>query len=165
MIYYLKVKFLLSRGSTDGEIQRNHCRRSAQFSRYCGDVIAGDGANVAGQIYNFRGGQRRRKRGHHARAGHGQLHIAEAQEGVAAEENIVAAHRCDRARRVDRGIALHQHHSCHVSRHQMCVIAARRGGAALRGHKSEALNLRGKWLQGTCGETRKYQRGFNRLQR
>src|SRR2546427_13204636 len=102
-------------------------------------MVAGDGTDRAADVDNFRGGKIGRKRGDHAAARHGNLNVAEIQKRMATEINMIGLHRRDRARGIDRGIALNKNHAGHVSGNEMSIIRLRRSCAAWG--RGEAVSL------------------------
>src|SRR6266851_8480447 len=104
-------------------------------------MVAGDGADGAANVDDFRGGKIGRKGGDHAAAGHRNLNVAETQKRMAAEIHFVGSHRGDRTRGVDGGIALNENHSGHVSGNKMSIIGLRRSCTALSRDETVALEL------------------------
>src|SRR5260370_4347792 len=104
-------------------------------------MVAGDGADGAANVDDFRGSKIGRKGGDHAATRHGNLNVAETQKRMAAEIHFVASHRGDRARGVDGGIALNENHSAHVSGNEMSIICLRRSTAAFRRDQTLAVEL------------------------
>ena len=95
----------------------------------------------------------------------GKLHIAQAQEGMPAQINLIRANRRNRARRADRSVALHQHHPRHVARQKMRVVRFWRSRATLRRNESEALQLPRELPQSFRLIARKNQWCFDGFQR
>ena len=104
-------------------------------------MVAGDGADGAGHVDDFRGGKIGGKGRDHVAARHRKLHVTKTQERMAAEKNAVSLDGGDGASRIDGGIALHQNHAGHVAGHQVGILRAGGCGAALRGHQAVALDL------------------------
>ena len=83
---------------------------------------------------------------------------------MAAEINAIGLHGRNRARGIDRGVALNQDHARHVSGHETTIIGARRCRAALRSDDPIALQLIRELLQRCRLETGENERCFNGLE-
>src|SRR5260370_1303320 len=102
-------------------------------------MVAGDGADGAADVDDFRGSKIGRKGGDHAAARHGNLNVAETQKGMAAEIDFLGSYCGDRTRGVDGGIALNENHSGHISGNEVSIIGLRRSCAALSRDEAVAL--------------------------
>ncbi len=147
VIDHIEVQFLLTDWRGDVEIQRNHRWRSAKFSGDRCEVIAGNGADRAANIDDFRGCEIGRECGEDSAACHRELDGTKIEKGMAAEKNTVSLHGGDSAGGVDGRVALHQDHSSHVAGNEMGVFRAGRGRAALCRDEAVALDLRSELLQ------------------
>src|SRR6202790_3512309 len=152
------MQFFLGRAVRDDEIERDHGGSSAQFSGDGGEVVTGDGADGAADIDDLCGSQAGGKSGDNPAAGHGEGHLPEAQEGMAAEVHPVGLDSGDGAGGIDGGVALNENHASHVTGDQVRVFRARSGGAALGGDETVVLDLRGKLLQSRGLKTGENQR-------
>src|SRR6266853_6812644 len=70
MIDDFEMQFLLADFCIYAEVERNHRRGSAEPAGNRGEMVAGDGADGASHIHNFRGSKVGRKGGEHAAARH-----------------------------------------------------------------------------------------------
>ena len=128
-------------------------------------MVAGNRADRAADVDDFGGSELRGKRGDDLRASHGELHVAEAQKGMAAEINLICADRGDGARGTDRRVALHQDHASHVAWEEMTVIGLGCGGAALSGDEPVTLKLASELAKGFGLIAGENERGLDGLQR
>src|SRR5882762_10145472 len=103
MIDDLEMQFLLADFGIHAEVERNHRWRSAEPAGNRGEMVAGDGADGAADIHDFRGSEVGRKRGEHAAARHRNLHVSEIQKWMSAKKNAVRLHRGDGAGGIDGG--------------------------------------------------------------
>src|SRR5260370_13993488 len=128
-------------------------------------MVAGDGADGAANVDDFSGSKIGRKGGDHAAARHGNLNVAEAQKGMAAEIDFLGSYCGDRPRGVDGGIALNQNHSGHVSGSEMSIIRLRRSCAPLGRDEAVALELIRELLERGRLEARETEKRLDRLER
>src|SRR5258708_38287419 len=86
MIDDLEMQFLLADFGIHAEVERNHRRRSAEPAGNRGEMVAGDGADGAADIHDFRGSEVGRKTGEHAAAGHRHLTVTATQTRMPAKK-------------------------------------------------------------------------------
>src|SRR5712671_3111349 len=165
MIDDLEMQFLLADFCIYAEVERNHRRGSAEPAGDSGEMVAGDGADGAADVHDFRGSEVGRKRGEHAAAGHRNLDVTEIQERMPAKKNAVRLHRGYGTSGIYRRVALYQNHSCHVAGNNVTIVRTRRGGPTLRCDEPVALDLRGELLEGSGLKSGEDQRGLDGRQR
>src|SRR6267378_5888182 len=102
MIDDLEMQFLLADFGIDAEVERNHRRGSAEPAGDSGQMVAGDGADGAADIHDFRGSEVGRKRGEHAAARHRNLHVSEIQKRMPAKKNAIGLYCGNSAGGIDR---------------------------------------------------------------
>src|SRR6266853_2448363 len=93
MIDDLEMQFLLADFGIHAEVEGNHRRGSAEPAGDSGQMVAGDGADGAADIHDFRGSEVGRERSEHAAARHRNLDVAEIQKRMSAKKNAVRLHR------------------------------------------------------------------------
>src|SRR4029077_2272525 len=164
VIDHLEVQFLYGAADSEGEIDGDHWRRSAKLTCDSREMVAGDGADGAANVDDLGGSEFGGEGCDDFGAGHGELDVTQAEEGMAAEENLVSANRRDSAGGAEGGLAFPQNHARHVARDQMGVVGLRSGGAALRGDESVRLELASKLAEGFGLIAGKDERGFDRLE-
>src|SRR5260370_13809784 len=128
-------------------------------------MVAGDGADGAANVDDFSGSKIGRKGGDHAAARYGNLNVAEAQKGMAAEIDFLGSYCGDRTRGVDGGIALNENHAGDVSGSEMSFIGLRRSCAPLGRDEAVALELIRELLERGRLEARENERRLDRLER
>src|SRR5882757_3008696 len=165
MIDDLEMQFLLADFCIHAEVERNHRRGSAEPAGNRGEMVAGDGADGAADIHDFRGSEVGRKRGEHAAARHRNLNVTEIQKRMPAKKNAIRLYRRDGAGRIDGRVALYQNHSGHIAGNNVPVVRTRRGGSTLRGNEPVALDLRGELLESGGLKSGEDQRGLDGRQR
>src|SRR5882672_9385170 len=147
MIDDFEMQFLLADFCIHAEVERNHRRRSAEPAGNRGEMVAGNSADGAADIHDFRGSEVGRKRGEHAAARHRNLDVAEIQEWMPAKKNAVRLYCGYGTGGIYRRVALYQNHSCHVAGDNVTIVRTRRGGSALGRNEPVALDLRGELLE------------------
>ena len=78
MVDEFEVEFFLASAGSDIKVEGNHCGRGAELSDDGGEMVAGDGADGAADVDDFRGGERGGEGGDNTAAGHGKGHVSEA---------------------------------------------------------------------------------------
>ena len=126
-------------------------------------MIGGDGADGTRHVDNFRGLQLGGERRDHAAARHRKLNITEIQKGVTTEIHAISLDGGDRTRGVNGGVALHENHARHIAGHEMRVLRAWCGCAALRGDQAVALKLTGELLKRRALKSRENERCLDGL--
>src|SRR6266481_932709 len=165
MIDDFEMQFLLADFCIHAEVERNHRRRSAEPAGNRGEMVAGNSADGAADIHDFRGSEVGGKRGEHAAAGHRNLDVAEIQKRMSAKKNAVRLYRRDCAGGIYRRVALYQNHSGHIAGNNVTIVRTRRGGSALRRNEVIALDLRGELLESGGLKSGEDQRGIDGRQR
>src|SRR5712671_217474 len=148
MIDDFEMQFLLADFGIHAEVERNHRWRSAEPAGDSGEMVAGNSADGASDVHDFRGSEVGRKRGEHAAARHRNLDVAEIQKRMPAKKNAVRLHCGYGTGGIYRRVALYQNHSGHVAGDNVPIVRTRRGGSALRRNEAIALDLRGELLEG-----------------
>src|SRR6267154_6040014 len=87
MIDDFEMQFLLADFGIYAEVERNHRRGSAEPAGDSGEMVAGNSADGASDIHDFRGSKVGRKRGEHAAARHRNLNVTEIQKRMPAKKN------------------------------------------------------------------------------
>src|SRR5690348_13380946 len=163
VVHHFEMKLLLRAAGDEREVERNHWRRRAELACNSGEMVAGDRPDGAADVDDFGGGEFGGKCRDHLRASHGELDVAETQEGVTAEVDLIGADRGYGARGTDRGVALNENHACHVARDELSVVGFGCGGAALRRDEAVALELRSELAKSfglITGENKRSLDGF-----
>src|SRR5690348_4343688 len=119
VVHHFEVKLLLRAAGDEREVERNHWRRRAELASNSGEMVAGDGADGAADVDDFGGGEFGGKGSDDLGASHGELDVAETQEGVPAEVDLIGADCGYGARGTDRGVPLNENHACHVPGDEM----------------------------------------------
>src|SRR6266403_4109742 len=165
MIDDLEMQFFLADFGIHAEVERNHRWWSAEPAGDSGQMVAGDGADGAADVHDFRGSEVGRKRGEHAAAGHRNLDVAEIQEWMPAKKNAVRLYCGYGTGGIYRRVALYQNHSCHIAGNNVTIVRTGRGGPTLRCHEPVALDLRGELLEGSGLKSVEDQRRLDGRQR
>src|SRR6267378_4044148 len=105
MIDDLEMQFLLADFGIHAEVERNHRWRSAEPAGDSGEMVAGNSADGAADIHDFRGSKIGRERGEHAAARHRNLNVTEIQKRMPAKKNAVRLYRGDGAGRINGRVA------------------------------------------------------------
>src|SRR5690242_17472444 len=163
VVHHFEVKLLLRAAGDEREVERNHWRRRAELASNRREMVAGDGADGSADVDDFGGGEFGGKCRDHLSASHWELDVAETQEGVTAEVDLIGADRGYGARGTDRGVALNENHACHVAGDEMSVAGLGSGCAALRRYEAVALQLRSELAKSfglIAGENKRGLDGF-----
>src|SRR5690348_3668331 len=91
VVHHFEMKLLLRSPGDAREVERNHWRRRAELASNSGEMVAGDGADGAADVDDFGGGEFGGKCRDHRGARHGELDVAETQEGMTAEVDLIGA--------------------------------------------------------------------------
>src|SRR5260370_32343933 len=111
-------------------------------------MIAGDGADGAADVDDFRGSKIGRECGDYAGARHGDLNVPETQKRMTTEIDAISLHGRHRTSGADGGISLNENHAGHFTSHELSIVGARRCTSPLGRDATLALQLICELLQG-----------------